>query len=42
MVTLLGGEWDNGSYCSPFYLNVNGTSGTRDRYIGGQLQYVPL
>ena len=42
MVALLGGKWNNGSNCSPFYLNVNNTSSNRNRNISGQLQYVPL
>lgn len=41
-VAQLGSKWNNGSNCSPFYLNVNNTSGNRNRNISGQLQYVPL
>lgn len=42
MVALLGGLWSGGGACSPFFLGVITTSGTRARYLGGQLHYVPL
>lgn len=42
MVAQLGGKWNNGSNCSPFYLGVANTSSNRNRNISGQLQYVPL
>ena len=41
LVGTLGGTWADGGYCSPFYLYVNYTSGSRYRYIGGRLLYVP-
>lgn len=42
IVGKLGSNWNNGGNCSPFYLNVNNTSGNRNRNISGQLLYVPV
>ena len=41
MVARLGGMWNDGGYCSPFYLDVHTTSGTRGRAVSGRLLYVP-
>ena len=41
LIARLGGVWSEGSYCGAWYLNVNGTSSTRSRSIGGRLVYVP-
>lgn len=41
MVALLGGRWNSGGICSPFYLGVGNASGDRNRDIGGRLLYVP-
>lgn len=41
LVALLGGTWNYGGACSPFYLYVNSTSGIRTRAVGGRLLYVP-
>lgn len=41
LVARLGGRWNDGGACSPFCLDVSSTSGSRNRYIGGRLLYVP-
>lgn len=41
MVARLGGRWNDGGSCSPFYLYVAYASGGRYRSIGGRLLYVP-
>ena len=41
MVARLGGMWNDGGYCSPFYLDVHTTSGDRGRAVSGRLLYVP-
>ena len=40
LIAILGGEWDGGSYCS-FGLSGVSASGSRGRYVGGRLLYVP-
>lgn len=41
VVARLGGTWNSGGICSPFYLFVYRASGIRYRYLGGRLLYVP-
>jgi hypothetical protein len=40
-VATLGGNWRSGSVAGGFYWYVYAASGTRNRYIGGRLLYVP-
>lgn len=41
MIALLGGLWGSGVDAGGFYWNVTHVSGSRTRYIGGRLVYVP-
>lgn len=40
-IARLGGSWNNGSYAGGFYWDLNNGAGTRSRYLGGRLVYVP-
>lgn len=40
-IALLGGGWTYGSYAGGFYWGLNNGVGTRYRYFGGRLVYVP-
>lgn len=40
-ITLLGGNWNGGSYAGGFYWYLNYGVGGRNRYTGGRLVYVP-
>ena len=40
-ISLLGGDWGNGSYAGAFYWGLNGGVGHRYRNTGGRLVYVP-
>lgn len=40
-ILLLGGSWNNGSSAGGFYWSLSNGVGTRNRYIGGRLVYVP-
>lgn len=40
-IARLGGSWSNGSSAGGFYWALNYGVGSRDRYIGGRLVYVP-
>lgn len=40
-ITLLGGSWRNGGSAGGFYWGLNYGVGSRDRYIGGRLVYIP-
>lgn len=41
-VALLGGRWDDGSYCGLCYWDVDDASSNRDRDLGSRLVYIPL
>lgn len=41
LVAILGGRWDDGSYCGAWFLDVNSASSYRSRTLGGRLLYVP-
>lgn len=40
-ITRLGGGWDSGSAAGGFYWGLYGGVGSRSRYVGGRLVYVP-
>lgn len=40
-IALLGGAWNVGSFAGGFYLSLNYGVGSRYRYVGGRLVYVP-
>lgn len=40
-IALLGGHWNDGSRAGGFYWFLYGGVGTRGRYVGGRLVYVP-
>lgn len=40
-IALLGGGWDDGSFAGGFYWYLSISVGSRARYIGGRLVYVP-
>lgn len=40
-IALLGGFWNAGGYAGGFSWALNNGVGTRDRYIGGRLVYIP-
>lgn len=40
-VAILGGSWYSGSSAGGFYWHVSNASGSRYRYVGGRLLYVP-
>lgn len=40
-ITPLGGTWNDGSTAGGFYWSLDGGVGSRDRYVGGRLVYVP-
>ena len=41
-IALLGGYWDNGSYCGLCCWSLNYASSTRIRNVGGRLVYIPV
>ncbi len=41
LIAILGGYWDDGSYCGAWCLHVANASSYRYRDIGGRLLYVP-
>ena len=40
-IALLGGGWDSGGHAGGFCWNLNDGVGSRGRYIGGRLVYIP-
>ena len=40
-IARLGGHWNYGSNAGGFFWGLSGGVGTRDRYVGGRLVYVP-
>lgn len=40
-IAQLGSYWTDGTYAGPFYWRLNNGVGTRARFIGGRLVYVP-
>ena len=40
-IARLGGNWNGGTYAGPFYWYLDAGVGSRYRYIGGRLVYVP-
>lgn len=40
-IALLGGRWDNWDYAGGFFWALNNGVGSRGRYIGGRLVYIP-
>lgn len=40
-IARLGGSWNDGGYAGGFYWNLDSGVGSRARYIGGRLVYIP-